>query len=86
MNAPTKVTENGQVTLPQEVLDQLGIGPGSEVTFSRAINGRVTMERVVATLPPTTQLDPDRFRKLRGHAGPGLTTDEMMVLLRGEPE
>lgn len=24
------------------------------------------------------------FRKLRGHAGPGMTTDEIMQLLRGE--
>ena len=79
MNAPTKVTENGQVTLPQEVLDQLGIGPGSEVTFSRAINGRVTMERARAE-----PLPPERLHELRGHAGPGPTTDEIMDMTRGD--
>ena len=27
-----------------------------------------------------------RFAKARGHAGPGMTTDELMALLRGDPE
>ena len=29
---------------------------------------------------------PSRFAELRGIAGPGPTTDELMALLRGEPE
>lgn len=79
MNAPTKVTEGGQVTLPQEVLDTLGIGPGSEVTFRRTADGTVTMERVRAKALP-----PERLHELRGHAGLGLTTDEIMEMTRGD--
>ena len=46
MIAPTKVTDSGQITLPQDVLDQLGIGPGSEVTFRRTADGGMAIERV----------------------------------------
>jgi len=31
-----RVTEKGQVTIPKELRDALGIGPGSEVAFERA--------------------------------------------------
>ena len=78
----TKVTEDGQVTIPQFVLQQLGIGPCSEVDFRFAADGSVVIERAEAAAPP----DPDRFKKLRGSAGPGMSTDELMLLLRGEPE
>ena len=27
---------------------------------------------------------PSKFEKLRGHAGPGPSTDEMMAILRGD--
>jgi AbrB family looped-hinge helix DNA binding protein len=76
----TKVTDDGQVTIPRPVLEHLGIGPGSEVAFRRAADGTVVLEKAEA-LPP---LDPDRFTKLRGDAGPGLTTDEIMAMTRGE--
>ena len=84
MNAPVRVDDNGQVTLPQDVLDQLGIGPGSEITFRRTADGKFAIERAGASLQPAQPLDPDRFRKLRGHAGPGLTTDEIMEMTRGD--
>jgi antitoxin PrlF len=76
----TKVTDEGQVTIPKPVLEHLGIGPGSEVAFRRAADGSIVIEKAVATTP----LDPDRFAKLRGDAGPGLTTDEIMAMTRGE--
>jgi antitoxin PrlF len=75
----TKVTAEGQVTIPKWVSDQLG-GPGSEVTFRRAADGSVVLEKTGATPP----LDPDRFAKLRGIADAGLSTDEIMVMTRGE--
>ena len=78
----TKVTEDGQVKIPRHVLQQLGIGPGSKVDFRFAADGSVVIERAEAAPPP----DPDRFEKLRGSAGPGMSTDELMLLLRGEPE
>src|ERR1700726_4156262 len=69
----TKVTDEGQVTIPKWVQDQVG-GPGSEVAFRRAADGTVVLEKA-----EVTPLDPDRFAKLRGDAGPGLTTDEIMA-------
>lgn len=77
---PTTVTSKGQVTIPKPVRDYLGIEPGSEVNFRRANDGSIVIERADGTRPPS------RFAKLVGSAGPGPTTDELMELLRGEPE
>jgi len=78
----TKVTDEGQVTIPKPVLDHLGIGPGSEVAFRRAADGTIVLEKAEATPP----LDPDRFAKVTGILPPRPSTDEIMALLRGEPE
>ena len=76
----TTVTSKGQVTIPKPVRDYLGIEPGSEVNFRRADDGSIVIERADGTRPPS------RFAKLVGSAGPGPTTDELMALLRGDPE
>ncbi len=73
------VTTKGQVTIPKAVRDLLGIVPGSQVDFQRATDGSVVLTRADGTKPVS------RFEKLRGHAGPGLSTDEIMALTRGEP-
>jgi bifunctional DNA-binding transcriptional regulator/antitoxin component of YhaV-PrlF toxin-antitoxin module len=75
----TKVTGDGQVTIPKWVQDQVG-GPGTEVAFRRAADGSVVLEKAEVTPP----LDPDRFAKARGIAGPGLSTDGIMAMTRGE--
>jgi bifunctional DNA-binding transcriptional regulator/antitoxin component of YhaV-PrlF toxin-antitoxin module len=75
----TKVTDEGQVTIPKWVQDQVG-GPGSEVTFRCAADGSIVIEKAEAAPP----LDPDRFAKLRGIAGPGPSTDEIMAMTRGD--
>ena len=41
----SKVTEDGRLTIPKPVLEQLGIGPGSEVNFKLADDGNVILER-----------------------------------------
>ena len=74
------VTSKGQVTIPKRIRDYLGIKPGSEVNFRRAEDGHIVIERADGTRPPS------RFAKLVGSAGPGPTTDELMKLLRGDPE
>jgi antitoxin PrlF len=75
-----KVTSKGQVTIPKRIRDYLGVEPGSEVNFRRAEDGHIIIERADGTRPPS------RFAKLLGSAGPGPTTDELMKLLRGDPE
>jgi antitoxin PrlF len=76
----TTVTSKGQVTIPKSVRDHLGIGPGSKVDFRRSADGGIVIEK--ADGPP----QPSRFARVRGSAGPGMTTDELMALLRGDPE
>ena len=76
--AVPKVAKNGQVTVPKPVRDYLGLAIGTEVIFRRANDGSVIIERADGTRPPS------RFVKLIGSAGPGLSTDELMALLRGD--
>ena len=74
----TTVTSKGQVTIPKPVRDRLGITPGSVVAFELAADGRVVLVKVDADRPIS------RFEALRGRAGQGLSTDEIMALTRGE--
>jgi antitoxin PrlF len=74
----TKVTSKGQVTIPKPVRDLLGIKPGSSVDFRRAADGSIVIEKAGGGRPKS------RLAELRGIAGPGLSTDEIMALTRGE--
>ncbi|MBN1402827.1 MAG: AbrB/MazE/SpoVT family DNA-binding domain-containing protein [Anaerolineae bacterium] len=73
-----KVTTKGQVTIPIEVRERLGIEPGSEVEFE--------VEGDSVKLTPVTQ--PSRGERivahLRGRATVKMSTDEIMALMRGE--
>lgn len=72
------VTSKGQVTIPKPVRDMLGLVPGSKVAFRRNDDGDIVL------MPADTNRPVSRFEKWRGHAGPGLSTDEIMALTRGE--
>jgi antitoxin PrlF len=48
------------------------------VEFQRAPDGRIVLVNVDGKPRPS------RFVRLRGHAGPGLSTDQIMALTRGE--
>jgi antitoxin PrlF len=74
----TKVTTKGQVTIPKAVREMLGLKPGSKVLFRYNDNRDIVIERADGERPLT------KIEKLRGHAGPGLTTDEIMKMLRGD--
>ncbi|ACP23802.1 hypothetical protein NGR_b23590 (plasmid) [Sinorhizobium fredii NGR234] len=74
----TTVTAKGQVTIPKEVRDLMGIGPGSKVEFRRSPDGSIFLVRADNKRPKS------RFAKLRGHAGKGLSTDAIMALTRGD--
>ena len=75
---PTTVTTKGQVTIPKPVRERLGIKPGNAVEFALDPDGRVTLRKVGGRRPAS------RFEALRGRAGTGLTTDEIMALTRGD--
>ena len=74
----TKVTTKGQVTIPKPIRDRLGIRPGDSVAFEQAPDGRIVLVKVDGTRKPS------KFEAPRGFAGPGLSTDQIMALTRGE--
>lgn len=74
----TSVTQKGQVTIPKRVRERLAIVTGSAVEFEMGPDGRVTMTKIGGRKPK------DRFQPLRGRAGRGPTTAEIMALTRGE--
>jgi antitoxin PrlF len=74
----TTVTSKGQVTIPKPVRDHLGIVPGSQIAFRRAPDGSIVIEKADGTRQPS------RFAEIVGSAGPGLSTDEIMAMTRGE--
>ena len=73
------VTSKGQVTVPKQVRDRLGIKPGSKVDFEIAEDGRAFLRRV-----GKRTVKPSRFERMRGTATSGLATDAIMALSRGE--
>jgi antitoxin PrlF len=73
-----KVTEKGQVTIPKELRDALGIGAGTEVEFERTGDGVVV--RKVRSGPTRGRRLAER---LRGRGDVEMTTDEIMALTRG---
>lgn len=74
----TNVTSKGQVTIPKPIRDRLGIKPGNAVEFELAADGQVVLVKV------GRQRRVSRFEALRGRAGAGLSTDEIMALTRGD--
>ena len=74
-----KISTKGQVTIPQEIREQLGLHPGTEVDFQVEGDG-VKLVRA--------KQGQDRGRviveRLRGRGTVKMTTDEIMALTRGE--
>lgn len=74
-----RVTEKGQVTIPKELRDSLGIGAGSEVEFERR-KDTIIVRKVTD--------GPSRGRRLaerlRGGGDVMMTTDEIMALTRAD--
>ena len=73
-----RVTTKGQVTIPKEIRDELGIEPGDEVTFVETASGYLIEKQA-----PTTTEGTDPFEKYRGAADSTQTMPERMRRLRG---
>ncbi len=71
-----RVTTKGQVTIPQNIREKMGINPATEVDFIEE-NGRVYLLK-----KPLPEGADNRFKKLRGIATVKMTTDEIMALTR----
>jgi len=70
----SRVTEKGQVTIPKEVREDLGIQPGDEVVFEETESGYVVRKEV----------EDSRFEKWRGVAASEESVEDRMHALRGE--
>ena len=74
-----RVTTKGQVTIPKEIRETLGIEPGDEIAFEEVDSGyRIRKEA------PTTAEGDDPFEKHRGSAEGDETMSDRMRRLRGE--
>ncbi len=71
-----RVTTKGQVTIPQDIREKLGIFPSVEVDFIEE-KGRVYIVKKKGEHTETR-----RFKKLRGTATVKMTTDQIMELTR----
>lgn len=74
-----RVTTKGQVTIPKEIRDELGIEPGDEIAFERTEDGYTIRKEA-----PTTASGEDPFETYRGNAESDETMPERMRRLRGE--
>lgn len=86
-----RVTSKGQVTIPKEVRDRLGIEPGSEVGF-REEDGQIILENQQNS---TAESPGERMVRLLAEFGrtakrdpllKNMSTDEIMEMLRGYSE
>ena len=76
---PTTITSKGQVTIPKQIRDALGLVPGARVEFTVGEGGQVVLQRAEVSRKPRR----DRFEAARGKAEIKWRTRDLMELLRG---
>jgi len=76
-----RVTTKGQVTIPQDIRERLGILPHSEVVFD-VVGDSVRIRKKKGSKTRGQRLL-EHMRRAHGPM-PGMTTDELMALTRGE--
>jgi AbrB family looped-hinge helix DNA binding protein len=74
-----RITSKGQVTIPQEVREKFGLLPDTEVDF---VVKRDSIQLVKAENPKKLTRGQLIVQRMRGKAGPGMSTDEIMALTR----
>jgi AbrB family looped-hinge helix DNA binding protein len=72
-----RITSKGQVTIPVDIREQLGLLPETEVEFE--VDGEAVRVKRAKNAPRRGELLVDR---LRGRATSGMSTDEIMALTR----
>ena len=77
---PTTLTIKGQVAIPKQIRDALGLRPGMPVEFAVNPDGEV----VIHEAEGSARREPDRFEAARGKADVKWRTQDLMALLRGE--
>ena len=74
-----RITTKGQVTIPRDVREKMGLLPHSEVEFG--VEGNVVVLRKVAIPEGRGKKIVER---MRGRATVRMSTEEIMALTRGE--
>ena len=80
-----RMTSKGQVTVPKQIRDEAGIGPGTEVSFELR-DGLIVLRRAGRVDRPGKSRGDRVVEALRGTrtANKELSTDEIMRLMRGD--
>ena len=74
----TTLTVKGQVTIPKQIRDALGLKPGMAIGFAVNDQGEVVLNPSENVRQPK-----NRFEAIRGKADVTWRTDDLMALLRG---
>jgi AbrB family looped-hinge helix DNA binding protein len=76
-----RITSKGQVTIPQEVREEAGLLPHTEVEFVVEADGVRIIKVNEPRKPARGKLLVERLR--RGNRAVSMSTDEIMALTRG---
>lgn len=74
-----RITSKGQVTIPQDIREQFGLLPNTEVEF---VVKRNAVQLVKAKGPARPTRGEAIVRRLRGTASVRMSTDEILALTR----
>lgn len=75
-----RITSKGQVTIPIDIRERLGLLPNTEVRFE--VDG--TSVRIVREERSAASRGQRLLEQMRGRATAGMSTEEIMALTRGE--
>ena len=74
------LTSKRQVTVPLQICNQLGIGPGREIDYTTLEDGRI----IIVAVPQEKPSFEDVLKKWRGTGILKMTTEEIMRETRGD--
>jgi AbrB family looped-hinge helix DNA binding protein len=77
-----KITTKGQVTIPVEIREKLGLLPNSEVEFE--VVGQAVRIRKVRRARAAGRRGKSIVQRMRGRGSVRMTTDEILALTRGD--
>lgn len=76
-----RITSKGQVTIPVEIREKLGLPPNSEVEFE--VSGQSVRLRKVRRARGEGRRGKSLVARLRGRGSVRMSTDEILALTRG---
>jgi AbrB family looped-hinge helix DNA binding protein len=77
-----RITTKGQVTIPVEIREKLGLLPNSEVEFE--IVGNAVRMRKVRRVKDAGRRGKSIVQRLRGRGSVRMSTDAILALTRGQ--